>query len=151
MKSPMRLGMVGAGLIWRKAHRNIIEKMKEQFAIAGFCVTSEKSREWIAREHPGVSIHSDYRELAASKDIDAMLVMTPIALNAEVAIAGLNAGKDVFVEKPMAASSAQAEKMLAAADRMKKRIFVLENAFYDPKLDVAKKALDSNAIGELVM
>ena len=147
----MRLGMVGAGLIWRKAHRGVIETMKEQFVIAGFCVTSEKSRQWVAGEHPGVRIYSDYKELAASEDIDALVVLTPIALNAEVAIAGLNAGKDVFVEKPIAASSAQAEAVLEAADRMKKRVFVLENAFYDPKWANVKMALDDNSIGGVVL
>jgi len=151
MKSPLRLGIVGAGLIWRKTHRNIIEKMKEQFTIAGFCVTSEESWEWIATEHPCVKIHSDYREMAASEDIDAMVILTPIGLNAEVALAGLNADKDVFVEKPLASSSAQAEEVLQAADRMQRQVFVLENAFYDPKMEVARMALDDKAIGQIVM
>ena len=58
----------------------------------------------------------DWRGLAADPGIDAVVVGTPNSLHAEQAIACLEAGKHVLVEKPMATTLAEAEAMNAAAD-----------------------------------
>ena len=59
----------------------------------------------------------DYREMLADPDIDAVTVAVPNSLHREVAIAALEAGKHVLVEKPLAQSSADGAEMVAAAAR----------------------------------
>jgi len=151
MKTPLRLGIVGAGIIWKKAHRPALENMGADFLVCGFCVASDMSKEWVRKEHPGVKIYPGYEEMAESPEIDAMVVLTPIALNAKVATAALRAGKHVFVEKPMAASSADASGMLEMAARMNRHLFVLENACYSPLIENVRSALEQRMIGTLVM
>ena len=69
----------------------------------------------LAERHGIPRITTDWRELAADPDVDAVVIGTPNALHAPQAIACLEAGKHVLVEKPMARTLAEAEAMNAAA------------------------------------
>lgn len=147
---PLRLGIVGPGLIWDNSHRPVLEKLTDRFAIAAFSASSERSRQKVARDFPNAPFFRDYTELAASPAVDAVVVLTPIALNAPVAIAALRAGKDVFMEKPMARSAEEARALAAVARETGRRVFVLEQSAYrpwQPVLDV----IHSGEIGDLVM
>jgi len=63
-----------------------------------------------------VTLHSEWSELLARDDIDAVSVVCPSSLHAEVSIAALEAGKHVLCEKPLAPSVEDAKAMVAAAD-----------------------------------
>ena len=151
MQTPIRLGIVGAGLIWQRAHRPALEKLRDRFRLSAFCVTSDARRAALAKEHPGVPVFTDYRQLVAASDIDAVVVLTPIALNGPVTLAALQAGKDVCVEKPLTTSSTEARTLLAAAAKNHKRICVLENAAYSRQWTVTRQILDDRKIGDLVL
>lgn len=151
MLKPIRLGIIGAGLVWKKAHKGILENLNSVFSIKAFCVSSQKRKDELQDSHPGVSIYLDYNELVLSPEIDAVLILTPIALNATVSFAALNAGKDVFVEKPLATNSVEAQKLVDLAKLKNKRLFVLENAFYDLNLEIIRNAIQENQIGDLVI
>src|SRR3989304_7777601 len=100
--SKIRLGVIGPGLIWEKVHKQTLKKFRDKFEIAAFCATSEKSKNKINKEYPGTPFYKDYKVLLKQPFIDAVLIMTPIPLNPVVATAALDAGKDIFMEKPMA-------------------------------------------------
>jgi predicted dehydrogenase len=147
---PLRLGIVGPGLIWENSHRSVLDRMSDHFAISAFSASSERSRQKVARDYPEALFFRDYHELAASPAVDAVVVLTPIALNAPVAMAALRAGKDVFMEKPMARSAEEARELARVAREAGRRVFVLEQSAYrpwGPVLDV----LHSGEIGDLVM
>ena len=102
-----------------------------------------RAAEWGAARH-----FSDYRELLADPAIDAVEVLLPYHLNAPVVVAALDAGKHVSLEKPMAASLAEADRMLEAAERSGRLFRVSENfRCYEPFLK-AKALVDSGEIGE---
>ena len=151
MNKQIRLGVVGAGLIWQKAHKGLIEKFSNIFSINAFCVNSQETKNTLQSSYPNVAIHLDYKELLRSNDIDAVLILTPIHLNAVIALAALNAGKDVFVEKPLAVSSKDAQELIDVARSKKRRIFVLENAFYHENLETIKSAIDRKDVGDIVL
>jgi predicted dehydrogenase len=93
--------------------------------------------------------YGDYNELVAADDLDVIYVATPHNLHHEGVMLALNAGKHVFVEKPIALNHTQAVEMVELARR--KRLFLAEAlwTFYLPKFDVLRQFLEAMAIGQI--
>jgi predicted dehydrogenase len=147
----LRLGIVGPGLIWKHKHEPVLRQMGDLVELTAFSASSQRSREAVAADYPGVPFYFDYRELIASPKVDAVAVLTPIALNAPVAKAALEAGKDVIMEKPMARSVAEALDLIAAADKAKRSICVLEQDGYRADTGLVADLITAGEIGDLVM
>src|SRR3712207_4967569 len=110
---PIRLGVIGAGLIWLRRHQATLAAMPEAFVPVAFADPSEQRRQQAGEMFPTAVVVSDYQALLALPEVDVALVLTPIQLNAPVALAALQAGKDVIMEKPIARSVAEAAHLLA--------------------------------------
>ncbi len=104
-----------------------------------------RANEWGAQRHL-----TDYRDLLADPKVDAVEVLTPHHLHREMAVAALDAGKHVSLQKPMARTLAEADDIVAAADRSRAIFRVFENFRYYPPYVRAKQLLDEGAIGEPV-
>ncbi len=95
-------------------------------------------------------VFTDYKKMLDREDIDIVDICTPPYVHAEIAINSLNAGKHVLVEKPMAASLEECDRMLAAADRNKKMVAaVAQNRFRTGYMKL-KKTLESGLAGDIV-
>jgi len=93
---------------------------------------------------------ADYRELL-NRDIDLVSVCVPTNLHRSVCLAAINAGKHVLLEKPIAATIAQAEEMIQCARQRGKHLFVgMTHRFY-PEIKAAKRLVEDGAIGEVIM
>ena len=66
--------------------------------------------------YPSVLATEDYSDVLSDPEVDAVLIATPISTHFELAMAAIEAGKHVFVEKPMTASVREAQELLAAAE-----------------------------------
>jgi predicted dehydrogenase len=108
------VGIVGTGSIGQ-VHIDTYNGIDE-YEIAAVCDIDEKALE-AGVASSGAKGLSDYRKLVERKDVDVVAVCTPNDLHAPVAIAALEAGKHVFVEKPMAYNADQARDVIAARDR----------------------------------
>src|SRR5690349_11837793 len=148
---PTRLGVIGAGLIWLRAHRPILETMGDAFAPVAFCEASEERRAALAQEFPDARVLSDYHDLLALPEVEAVLVLTPIALNAPVARDALRAGKHVIMEKPIARSVAEGRELIAAAREAGQLLCVTEQLAYRQAEDALADVIASGEIGELVL
>src|SRR6516165_6331591 len=114
-ENDMRFGLIGFGA-WGRFHAEAIRKAPgaELAAIACASETTAAS----ARElYPDAAIHLDWRTLVADRRIDAVDIVVPNHLHAEIAIAALEAGKNVLLEKPMAGSIADCDRIVEAARR----------------------------------
>ena len=149
--STVRLGIIGPGLIWRRRHEPALAPLGDAFKISAFCASSERSRAEIAQRYPGAPFVTDYRAFVGRDDVDAVVVLTPIHLNAPVALAGLKAGKDVLLEKPMARTPEEAQTLMQAADRTGRRLGVLEQYGYDARWRILRDLIHSGEIGEVVL
>ena len=110
---------------------------------------NEKSARALA-ERFGVSRWStDYREAVKADDVDIVDILAPNHLHAPVSIAASEAGKHVIVIKPMATSLADADAMIAAAERAGRRLLYAENVPFIPAVQVARNTLASGAIGKV--
>lgn len=142
----VRVGFIGVGGISRLHYLGYKDNPKgELYAI---CDIDEGLLQQRAREWGVQTAYTDYRQLLADPNIDAVEVITPHHLHAPIGIAALEAGKHVSMQKPMALNVAECDALIAAAKRSGKCFRVFENFFYYAPLVRAKELLDSGAIGE---
>lgn len=148
---PIRLGVIGAGLIWIRTHQPILATMKDAFVPVAFCELNEQRRAALMDEYPDASIFDDYHKLLALPDVDAVLVLTPIASNAPVASDALRAGKHVIMEKPIARSVAEGRALVELARQSGRMLCVTEQMGYREAESMLAEIISSGEIGELVL
>ena len=112
----LRLGIVGAGAIVAKKHLLALAEVPE-ISVAGLCRRDAGALRELANRFRIPRRYTDYRDLLNDPDIEAVLIATGPAAQPEIAMAAAVAGKHVFAEKPMAATSAQARAMAEAIQR----------------------------------
>jgi UDP-N-acetylglucosamine 3-dehydrogenase len=88
--------------------------------------------------------------MLADPEIDVVSVVTMWDQHVEPAVAALEAGKHVFLEKPMASTVADCDRILAAARRAAGRFMVGHICRFNPRYAAAKRQIDSGAIGDIV-
>ena len=84
-------------------------------------------------------IHTDFNQLLADRDIDLVELLVPHHLHADMTIAACRAGKHVSVQKPMALSVTEADRMIAAATQAKVVLRVYENSSSIPRTSVRSR------------
>ena len=94
--------------------------------------------------------HNSYNALIKDQNIDAILLTTPHSLHARHAIQALQNGKHVFVEKPMATKSVDAQKMLFTAKKHKKTLAVGHNRRFSSAFNYIKNLNNRNKIGKIL-
>jgi len=147
----IRLGVIGAGLIWMRAHQRALAQLSDTFEPVAFCDVDADRRAIAARDFPGAVVTRGVDELLSLPNVDAALVLTPIALNAPTALAAVRAGKHVIMEKPITRSVAEGEALVQAARQAGRRLFVAEQMAYRSAEDTLAAVIGSGDIGDLVM
>ncbi len=114
------------------------------------CVDSDpQALARMQRHFPHVEMLTDFAEALGRRDIEAVALATPARTHAALSLAALEAGKHVFVEKPLAMNLAEATEMVAAAQRAG-RILMVGHVFeYHPAVRQIKQLLDQGELGDL--
>lgn len=113
MSAPMRIGLVGYGA-WGRHHARAFAAAPSG-DLAAIAAHGPDSVAAARADWPQARIVADWREVVADPSLDAIVVAVPNALHAEVALAGLAAGKHVLLEKPMALTLPDCDRLIAAA------------------------------------
>src|SRR2546429_693239 len=92
---------------------------------------------------------TDYREVLARRDIDAVVVATPNFLHREIVLAALAAGKHVLCEKPLALNREEAEEMLRAAERAGRVHMTAFTYRFTPAIQYARYLIEQGELGQL--
>lgn len=116
MPAPLRIGVIGAGANTREKHLPGLLAQPD-VRIVAVANRSRESSERVAREFGIARVASDWREIVAASDIDAVCIGTWPYLHAEITLAALRAGKHVLTEARMARNHAEATAMLAESRR----------------------------------
>ena len=111
----MRIGLVGYGA-WGRMHAGAFARIPGLSLAAVVCSGDESARA-AAADLPGVAVHRSLDALLRDPTIDLVDIAAPNHLHAGMALAALGAGKHVLVEKPMATTIADAERLVAAVER----------------------------------
>ena len=142
----MRFGLIGYGL-WGRHHATAIRKAPGA-VLAAIACRSEATAAAARRDFPDVPVHLDYRELLARADVDVADVVVPNHLHEEIGGAALDHGKDVLLEKPMAATPEQCDRLLAAARRSGRVLTIGHELRLSTQWGGVKAIIDAGDIGE---
>ena len=143
----LRVGLVGFGFIGPH-HLDAIRRLG--FAdVAAIATSSASSARAKAGHYFVPRAYDDWRQLIADPDIDVIDVATPTALHAPIALAAIAAGKHVIVDKPIALTSREAGRMLAAARRARVVHAVTFNIRYNAMLQHARALIAAGELGQL--
>lgn len=141
----MRFGLIGYGL-WGKRHAVGIDKLDTADLVAIAC-KSEATAAEAAADYPNAHIYRDYRDLLARDDIEAVSIVLPNYLHAEVGVAALESGKDVLLEKPMATTVEECDRLIAAAKANNKVLSIGHEFRISRQWAGVKDIIDAGDIG----
>lgn len=144
--SKLRVGIIGTGDVTELHYPAYRDNPGAE--IHSICDVDEGRLQKRATEWGVTRTYTDYHELLADPQLDAVEVITPHNFHCEIGVAALEAGKHVSMQKPMAMTAAECDELIEATNRSGKLFRVMENFRYYPPLVKAKELLDSGAIGE---
>jgi predicted dehydrogenase len=144
----LRIGIVGAGNIVRDRHLPGLKKHPEVDIVAVSNSSYESAQKFCDENLPQATPMQNWVDLVALPDIDIVWIGTPPYMHSAVTISALEAGKHVFCQARMAMDSAEAEEMLAAAQRFPQLVTMLCPPPYGMRGDLlVKKLLAEGYIG----
>jgi predicted dehydrogenase len=144
---PVRIGVVGLGY-WGPNLVRVLHDLPEAEVVI-LCDQSKQALEKVGRRYPALRCTTDVTELIDDPEIEAVVVATPISTHYELASAALDAGKHVFVEKPLATSSREVEDLVAKAavgglTLMPGLVFL-----YSPPVNIVRDLIGSGDLGDI--
>jgi predicted dehydrogenase len=145
---PVRIAVVGAGFIAAHHARAVAELHGAELVAAANWRPESLAR--LAEAHGIARTTTDWRDLVGDPGIDAAVVATPNSLHAEQSIAFLDAGQHVMVEKPMAMDVAEADAMVAAAERSDASLMVAHCWRFHPEVLALRDRIAAGDLGEVV-
>jgi predicted dehydrogenase len=142
----IRIGQAGLGY-WGP---NLARNFGSLADLRWLCDLSPDLLEAAARAYPQARTTADFEELLADPDVDAVVIATPVVTHYELAKQALSAGKHVFVEKPQAQSSAEAEELAALAQEQGLVLMPGYLLLYHPALHRLKELIDGGDLGDVL-
>ena len=143
----IRLGVVGLGYWGPNLVRNLFEVPDVE--LVAVCDKDRERLELIRRRYPDVRRTTQYEDMLADPSIDAIVIATPVSTHHELAAAALNAGKHVFVEKPLAASTAEATSLIQLAERQNLLLMPGHTFLYSSSVNVIRDLIRSGELGSI--
>ena len=142
----VKFGLVGYGA-WGKYHARSTVEVEGAELVAVSARSDASCQE--ARETHGVDAYTDYRDLLARSDIEVVDIAVPSYLHAEMAVAALQAGKHLFLEKPMAVTVEECDRIIEAAAGADRKLYVGHEMRLSPLWGKTKELIDGGAIGQI--
>jgi protoporphyrinogen oxidase/predicted dehydrogenase len=143
----IRVGVVGLGYWGPNLARNFADS--QRFEIGCLCDLRPHTLEALSRRFPGVQRTTRFEDVLSDGSIDAIAIATPVSTHYSLAKAALEAGKHVFVEKPLAAASDQVLELTALAEARGLVLMPGHTFLYSPPVTAIKGLIDSGELGEI--
>ncbi|MGE5571008.1 MAG: Gfo/Idh/MocA family protein [Rhodospirillales bacterium] len=144
----IRLGIIGCGRVARERHLPALLRVPEFRVTATSDSDGERSRA-LAGRFKGARSFTDYRAVLELGDVDAVAILTPTMSHAEIGLAALDAGKHVFMEKPLAMNLEQCDRLIARAADSPCRIVVGFNLRWHRLVRCAREFLNTGSLGRI--
>jgi predicted dehydrogenase len=142
-----KIGVVGLGSVAQLIHLPNLMKLNS-VEVTSVAEVNKSRLSVIADKFNIKEKYTDYNELLAKSEVEAVIIATPTGTHKEIAMAALKAKKDVLVEKPLARSLAETKPIVESAKRNKKKLMVGLNLRYRPDAMILKSLINSDEIGE---
>lgn len=141
------VGVVGLGYWGPNLLRNFVESEGAQ--LRAVCDLRQDRVRLAASRYAGLATTSDVGELLRNPAVDAVAIATPVSTHFEIALAALQAGKHVLVEKPLAASSGQGRRLVDEAERRGLVLMVDHTFVYTSAVRKIASLISSGDMGDL--
>jgi predicted dehydrogenase len=141
------VGVVGLGYWGPNIARNFDRLPGAE--LRWICDSREDTLERVSGQVPGARTSTDLNELLEDPELDAIAITTPVPTHAELALRVIDAGKHVFVEKPLSLSVESAEEVAAAAERAGVVLMVGHLLEYHPGVERLKQLADAGDLGDI--
>ena len=144
---PVRTAVVGLGYWGPNLIRNLNEL--EAAELSWICDLDQSRLDAVGRRYPAVACTREFDDLLADSELEAIAIATPVSTHHPLALAALEAGKHVFVEKPLAASVAQAEELAAAAADRDLTLMPGHTFLYSPPVNMIRDLIAGGDLGDI--
>jgi UDP-2-acetamido-3-amino-2,3-dideoxy-glucuronate N-acetyltransferase len=141
----VNVAVVGSGY-WGK---NLVRNFYDLGALRSVCDDNPLVEEEIKSKYPGVGFYSEYESVLADEGIRGVVLATPAKLHFPMARRALIAGKDVFVEKPLALTVADGEELVRLASCQERILMVGHILQYHPAVKRLKELIACGALGRI--
>jgi predicted dehydrogenase len=145
----VRIGLVGLGYWGPNLARNFDDLPGAE--LAWLCDSDEERRAGVAARFPDTRTTADLDELLHDPGLDAIVIATPVITHHALSKQALEAGKHVFVEKPMALEAEEAEELVELAEERDLVLMPGHLLLYHPGVRKLKELVDSGALGRVLV
>lgn len=146
MQNPIVTGILSYGMSGRLFHAPFVDSHKG----FNFYAVTERTEKKSQIRYPEVISYNSVEELIADPEIELVIVNTPNNTHYEFAKKALFAGKHVLVEKPFAATSAEAKELFDLARTVNRKVMVYQNRRWDTDFQSVKTAIEGAELGKLI-
>src|SRR5882672_5546349 len=143
----IRIGVIGYGYWGPNLVRNFMGAQGS--AVVAVCDLREERLSRLRKIYPTLRTSNNTDELIQDREVDAVIIATPVSSHFDLAMATLRAGKHVLVEKPLASSSDQARKLIDEAGARKLVLMVDHTFVYTEAVRKIRELIASNALGQI--
>lgn len=144
---PVRVAVVGLGYWGPNLLRNLVEIPKADVLWA--CDLDQPALDRARTRYPAVRTSRSYEEVLADDQVEAVALATPVSTHTELALAALDAGKHVFVEKPLANSSDEASEMIERAEAGERVLMPGHTFLYSPPVTYSGDLIQAGDLGDI--
>jgi predicted dehydrogenase len=145
--SKARIGIIGPGSRGQFLMSFLVQNPKVE--IVAVCDTYKRSIDAALKMAPKAKVYTDYKKLLEDKNVDAVLIATPLYLHYDMAMDAFDAGKHVFCEKAIAYSMDETHKIYQKHKKTEKVFFVGQQRLFDPRYIHAMEMTHAGKFGEI--
>jgi UDP-2-acetamido-3-amino-2,3-dideoxy-glucuronate N-acetyltransferase len=142
----VKIGVIGCGL-WG---RNIVRNFYNLGVLDTVCDFDEENLNKVLEQHEGVKVTKDFNDIINNPEITAVAVVTPSHTHYKLVKAMLEAGKNVYVEKPISTVAREAKELTDLANEKGLVLMVGHLLLYHPAVNRLKMLVEEGALGEIV-
>jgi predicted dehydrogenase len=147
VSEPLRVAVVGLGYWGPNLLRNLVELPDAE--VVTMCDAQTERLEHWGRRYPAIGRTTSYVDVLSDDRVEAVVIATPVSSHFELASRALRFGKHTFVEKPLAASSEEAEELVRLARRAGRVLMPGHTFLYSPPVVLVKEMIDRGDLGEI--
>jgi predicted dehydrogenase len=144
---PVRVAVAGFGYWGPNLVRNLFELPNAE--VVRICDTRPEALNGVQVRYPGIQRTTRFEDLVEDRSVEAIAIATPVSTHYELASQALAAGKHVFVEKPIADSSAHARELVDFAEKHDLVLMPGHTFLYSPPVNLIRSLIESGELGEI--
>lgn len=147
--APIRIGMVGCGYWGPNLLRNLAALDEEKARVRVVADASKERRAFVSKTYPNIATIESAEAVFRDPEIDAVVIATPAATHAALTKQALEAGKDVFVEKPLALTTGEAVDLTRTAEKGGRTLMVGHTFLFNGAVRDLKRRIDAGELGRV--